>query len=259
MNFPHLLVEDHDGVAVLTVNRPESLNALDVAVLGELEEALRALEADARARAVVLTGAGEKAFVAGADIAAMAKMSVAEAHAFSRAGQRVMSAIQRLRKPVVAAVNGFALGGGLELALACDFVYAAETAKFGAREVALGLIPGFGGTQHLARVVGPNRARELVFTAKIFSAQQAKEWGVVNELFPAGGVVAGAIETARQIAANSPRAVAAAKDAIASGLDMAREDGLRFEAALFGALFGGADPTEGLSAFLEKRKPTFNP
>jgi enoyl-CoA hydratase len=257
MRYPHLLVEDRDGVAVLTVNRPESLNALDAAVLAELEEALRALEADPKTRAIVLTGAGEKAFVAGADIAAMGRMSAREAHAFSRAGQRVMISLQRMRKPVVAAVNGYALGGGLELALACDFVYAAETAKFGAREVALGLIPGFGGTQHLARLVGPNRARELVFTAKVFSAQEAKAWGIVNEVFPAGEVLTGALETARQICACSLAAVAAAKDAIASGLDMAREDGLRFEAALFGALFGGEDPREGISAFLEKRKPTF--
>ncbi len=257
MSHAHLLVQVRDGVAVLTVNRPETLNALDAAVLAELDDAVRALEADPATRAVVLTGAGEKAFVAGADIAAMARMSVREAHAFSRAGQRVMTRLQRLRKPVIAAVTGYALGGGLELALACDLVHAAETARFGAREVALGLIPGFGGTQNLARLVGPGRARELVFTAKVFTAQQAREWGIVNEVVPAGEVVARAVETARAICANSLAAVAAAKEAIACGLDMALEDGLRLEAALFGAQFGGPDPGEGISAFLEKRKAAF--
>ena len=257
MIYAHLLVEERDGVAVLTVNRPESLNALDGAVLAELEQALRALEAAAATKAVVVTGAGEKAFVAGADIAAMAGMSPQEARAFSLAGQRVMASLQRMRKPVIAAVNGYALGGGLELALACDFVYAAESARFGAREVALGIIPGFGGTQYLARLVGPNRARELVFTARTFSAQQAKEWGIVNEVVPAGQVVAAALETTRQITANSLSAVAVAKEAITSGADMAREDGLRLEAALFAALFGGEDQREGMSAFLEKRKANF--
>jgi enoyl-CoA hydratase len=192
---------------------------------------------------VVVTGAGEKAFVAGADIKEMARMTPLEAQAFSRAGQRVMTSIQRMRKTVIAAVNGFALGGGLELALACDFIYAAEGAKLGAREVALGVIPGFGGTQNLARLVGPNRARELVLTGKIFTAK--------------GELVAAALATARQITSNSLVAVAAAKDAIASGLDMAREDGLRYEATLFGGLFGSEDQREGMSAFLEKRKATF--
>lgn len=257
MIYAHLLVEERDGVAILTVNRPESLNALDGAVLAELEQALRALEAAPETKAVVVTGAGEKAFVAGADIAAMAGMSPQEARAFSLAGQRVMASLQRMRKPVIAAVNGYALGGGLELALACDFIYAAESARFGAREVALGIIPGFGGTQYLARLVGPNRARELVFTARTFSAQQAKEWGIVNEVVPAGQVVAAALETARQITANSLSAVAVAKEAITSGADMAREDGQRFEAALFGALFGSDDQREGMSAFLEKRKARF--
>ncbi|MFL5420905.1 MAG: enoyl-CoA hydratase/isomerase family protein [Myxococcales bacterium] len=257
MNYNHVLLEERDGIALLTVNRPEQLNALDRNVLAELERALRAIDGAPGTKGVVLTGAGEKAFVAGADIKEMAGMTPLQAQAFSRSGQRVMTSLQRMRKTVIAAVNGFALGGGLELALACDFIYAAEGAKLGAREVALGVIPGFGGTQNLARLVGPNRARELVLTGKIFTAQEAKDWGVVNQVLPKGELVPAALATARQITSNSLVAVAAAKDAIASGLDMAREDGLRYEATLFGGLFGSEDQREGMSAFLEKRKATF--
>ena len=166
MEFKNLLIETVDNVATLTVNRPKSLNALNSEVLGELECALYELDLDGGVKAVVLTGAGERAFVAGADIREMAGMSAFQGHAFARKGQQVMLLMERMKKPVIAAVNGYALGGGLELALACDFIYASDKAKLGFPEVTLGIMPGFGGTQNLARLIGPNRANEMIFTGR---------------------------------------------------------------------------------------------
>jgi enoyl-CoA hydratase len=253
----HLLVEKKEGVALLTVNRPKVLNALNEEVLKELRSALAALEEDSGVEVVVLTGAGEKAFVAGADIAAMANMAPSAALGFAREGQQVLLAIERMRKPVIAAVNGFALGGGLELALACDFIYASEKARFGFPEVTLGIMPGFGGTQNLSRLIGPKRASEMVFTGRMINAQKALEWGLVNEILPAAELLDGAVKTARQIAANGSLGVAAAKDALVSGLNMSKEDGFRYESALFANLFATDDQKEGMAAFLDKRKPDF--
>jgi enoyl-CoA hydratase len=257
MKFESLLQETVDGVATLTVNRPQSLNALNSALLSELESALYGLERDAAVKVVVITGAGEKAFVAGADIKEMAAMSALEGHQFALKGQRVLLAIEKMKKPVIAAVNGFALGGGLELALACDFIYAAESAKLGFPEVTLGIMPGFGGTQNLARLIGPNRAKEMIFSGKMITAQKAAAWGVVNEVVGAQDLLAKALDTAGAIAKTGTLGVAYAKDAITNGLNMAKEDGFRYEASLFGVLFASADQREGMAAFVEKRKASF--
>ena len=257
MEYKNLLLESSDCITTLTISRREALNSLNSAVIEELECALFELDLDAAAKAVVLTGAGEKAFVAGADIKEMSELSAFEAHDFARKGQRLMLLINRMRKPVIAAVNGYALGGGLELALACDFIYASEKAKFGFPEVGLGVIPGFGGTQNLARLIGANRAKELVFSGRIISAAKALEWGIVNELCEPEELLPKALATAREIAAKGLLGVAYAKDAIVSGLNMTKEDGFRYEASLFGVLFATGDQREGMGAFLEKRTAEF--
>jgi enoyl-CoA hydratase len=257
MEFKNLLVGTTGGITTLTINRPQALNSLTSEVVLELECALYELDLDAAVKVIVVTGAGEKAFVAGADIKEMSELSSIEAHEFARRGQRMILMMNRMRKPVIAAVNGFALGGGLELALACDFIYASEKAKFGFPEVGLGVIPGFGGTQNLARLIGPNKANELVFSGRIINAAKAQAWGIVNELCAPEELLAKALETAREIAAKGALAVAYAKDAIASGLNMTKEDGFRYEASLFGVLFATGDQREGMGAFLEKRTAEF--
>jgi enoyl-CoA hydratase len=257
MEFKNLLIEITGGVATLTINRRESLNSLNSEVLVELECALYELDPDATVKALIVTGAGEKAFVAGADIKEMSAMTAYEGHQFALKGQRVMLAIEKMRKPVIAAVNGFALGGGLELALACDFIYASEKAKVGFPEVTLGIMPGFGGTQNLARLIGPNRANELIFSGRMIDARKACEWGIVNEVFAPEELLQKAKETAVAIAKVGTMGVAYAKDAIANGLNMVKEDGFRYEAALFGVLFATEDQREGMGAFVEKRQAEF--
>ncbi|HSM93474.1 MAG TPA: enoyl-CoA hydratase-related protein [Anaeromyxobacteraceae bacterium] len=252
-----ILRADEAAVATLTVSRPANLNALDAATLADLDARLAELERDPAIRAVILTGDGPRAFVAGADIEAMAPMGATEARAFATAGHRVMLRLQRLPKPVIAAVNGFALGGGLELALACDLAWASESAKLGFPEVTLGVIPGFGGTQLAARVAGPARARELVYSGRLLTAAEALEWGLVNRVLPTAELLPAVKELAARIAANAPLAVAAAKEAISAALDVVLEDGLRLEAAHFGALFATADQKAGMEAFLAKAKPSF--
>lgn len=257
MEDKNLLIEEKNGVALLTINRPEALNSLNSSLLDELLDAFTTLGRDSDVKAIVLTGSGEKAFVAGADIAEMAEMNVQQAKEFSRKGQRLVNLIGQISKPVIAAVNGFALGGGLEMALACDFAYASENAKVGLPEVTLGILPGFGGTQKLGRLIGRSRANELVFTGKMLYAAEAREWGIVNAVFPISELVAKALETAEKIAGNGLLGVAHAKDAIRSGLDMSEADGLNYESLHFGAIFASADQKEGMRAFLEKRKPVF--
>ena len=257
MEFKNLLIETSDSIATLTINRPQVLNALNSDVVRELECALYELDLDAAVKAVVITGAGDKAFVAGADIKEMSEISSFEAHDFARRGQRLMLLINKMRIPVIAAVNGYALGGGLELALACDFIYASEKAKFGFPEVGLGVIPGFGGTQNLERLVGPNRANELVFSGRIINAVRAREWGIVNEVFAPEELLPKARATAQEIAAKGSLGVAYAKDAIVNGMNMTKEDGFRYEASLFGVLFATHDQREGMAAFLEKRTAEF--
>jgi len=257
MGFKNLQIETADGVAVLTINSPRTLNALNSDVLGELECALYELNLDDTVKAVILTGAGEKAFVAGADIREMAAMSAHEGHRFGLKGQRVMMLIEKMAKPVIAAVNGYALGGGLELALACDFIYASDRAKVGFPEVTLGIMPGFGGTQNLARLIGPNRAKEMIFTGRMVDAARALAWGIVNEVVPHDELLARARETAAVISGVGALGVTYAKDAIANGLNMGKEDGFRYEASLFGVLFATEDQKEGMGAFVEKRKAAF--
>lgn len=253
----HLLIEKSDGVALLTINRPKAMNSLNSEVLSELFETLQELEQDVELKAVILTGAGEKAFVAGADITEMAEMTPREACAFARKGQQVVLFIEQMKKPVIAAVNGFALGGGLELAMACDFIYASDRARLGLPEVTLGIMPGFGGTQNLTRAIGPKRASELAFSGKIVTAQKLLEWGLINEVLPAEELLSKVRETAALIAQAGTLGVAAAKDALVNGLNMAKTDGFKYESALFANLFATRDQQEGMSAFLEKRKADF--
>ena len=257
MDYKNLLVAATNGVATLTINSPRTLNALNSEVLGELECALYELNLDTGVKAVVLTGAGEKAFVAGADIKEMSAMTAYEGHQFGLMGQRVMLLIKKMTKPVIAAVNGYALGGGLELALACDIIYASEKARLGFPEVTLGIMPGFGGTQNLARLIGKNKANELIFTGRVIDAAKALAWGIVNEVFAPEELLPKTLETAAAITRVGTIGVAYAKDAIANGLDMTREDGFRYEASLFAVLFATEDQKEGMGAFVEKRKAEF--
>ncbi|MDY6848456.1 MAG: enoyl-CoA hydratase/isomerase family protein [Geoalkalibacter sp.] len=257
MEYRLLLIEKNNGIVQLTINSPQTLNALNSAVLGELECALYELDRDDDVKVVILTGAGEKAFVAGADIKEMAAMSAFEGQQFALNGQRVMLMMEKMKKPVIAAVNGYALGGGLELALGCDFIYASQKARLGFPEVTLGIIPGFGGTQNLSRRIGVARANELIFTGKMVDAAKAAEWGIVNEVFAPEELLPKALETARSIAKLGTLAIASAKNAIANGLNMGKEDGFRYEASLFGVLFATEDQKEGMGAFVEKRKAEF--
>jgi enoyl-CoA hydratase len=256
--FESLLVEQSEHVVVLTINRPEKLNSLNSALIRELTAAVRGLsEALPPPRCAILTGAGDKAFVAGADIGEMSTMSVAQAKTFSDAGHALCAAIEQAPFPFIAAVNGFALGGGCELALSCDFIYASERAKFGQPEVNLGLMPGFGGTQRLVRRVGLGLARELVYTGEAISAERALSIGLVNEVLPRQALLERARETAAKIAARAPLAIAASKRVILRGSDADLNAANELEATAFSSLFASADQREGTRAFLEKTKPSF--
>src|SRR5512140_2145103 len=241
-----------DGAIVtLTLSRPEKLNALNEQLVGELHAALQALDADPGVRVAILTGAGDKAFAAGADIAAMSEMTVARAKAFADLGHRVGALMESAHFPILAAVNGFALGGGCEIALACDFIYASDKAKFGQPEVNLGVIPGFGGTQRLARRVGVARARELVMTGDIVDAETALRIGLVNAVVPHDGLLAKVKEVATKIASKGPLAIAQSKRVLQRGLDVPLPIANELEAQAFAALFGSSDQREGMKAFLE--------
>jgi enoyl-CoA hydratase len=257
MELPSILIDIVDGIGVVTINRPQVLNALNSEVVEALQSALREVERNADVKVVVITGAGEKAFVAGGDIKEMSAMDPAAARAFSRRGHRLITFMEQMTKPIIAAVNGYALGGGLELALACDFIYASETARLGLPEVTLGAIPGFGGTQNLPRLIGPNRAKELIFSGRQLTAQQAREWGLVNEVAPADELMTRVMELAKKIALNGTLAVSTAKEAIVNGLNMTKENGLRLEGAVFALLFDSEDQKEGMRAFVEKRPAAF--
>ncbi len=247
----------HDGrVSTMTINRPDKLNALSPEVLSDLKAAIEETARRDEVRAAVITGTG-KAFVAGADIAAMRDMDEAEARGFGALGHDVFNTLEQLRFPVIAAVNGFALGGGCELALACDFIYASTKAKFGQPEVNLGIIPGFGGTQRLPRRVGPGLARELIYSGKVIDANEALRIGLVNALFEPDQLLARAQKTAADIATKGPLAVAAAKRLIRDGVDIPLTQANKRERDAFGELFDSADQAEGMTAFLEKRAPDF--
>ena len=252
-----ILIDHDDTVVTLTLNRPEKLNALNAELLGELAAAINALPTDASVRCVIMTGAGEKAFAAGADIAAMSEMTPVQAKHFADVGHGIGRAIEQLAVPVIAAVNGFALGGGCELALACDFIYASDRAKLGQPEVNLGVIPGFGGTQRLARRVGEARARELCMTGDTLTADEALRIGLVNAVVPAAELLPKVREVARKIASKGPLAIAAVKRVVARGADVPLATANELEATAFAALFGTHDQREGMRAFAEKRAAKF--
>ena len=250
-------VAHEDRVALVTVDRPERLNALNTQSLQELLGTFERLASDSSVRAIIVTGAGDRAFIAGADIAEMKDKSPSEALAFARLGQAVCSAIEAAPQPVIAAINGYALGGGCEIALACDIRLASETAVLGQPEVALGVPPGWGGTQRLPRVIGPGLARELIYTGRRVGAEEALRIGLVNAVYPPAELLERARALAAEIARNAPVAVRLSKEAIRRGLDVDLAAGLALEAQAFALAFSTADQREGMSAFLEKRSPEF--
>jgi enoyl-CoA hydratase len=252
-----LLIADDGAVRRITVNRPDKLNALNAATLQALHEAFAAAADDDRIRVVILTGAGPKAFVAGADIAEMSGLSPVQGREFSLRGTRMMRRIERMPKPVIAMINGFALGGGLELAMSCHLRIASETAKVGQPEINLGLIPGFGGTQRLGRLAGRAAALELCLTGTPIDARRALQLGIVNEVVAADALEARTLALAAQLAAAAPLALRGILDCIQVGGETSIEEGLEYEAAQFGLVFSTADMREGTSAFLERRKPDF--
>jgi enoyl-CoA hydratase/carnithine racemase len=253
----NVLYEKKGGIAYVTLNRPKVLNALDGTTWADLRSAFEDARADSSVRGVILTGAGNKAFIAGADISELAHVDAYEAEESSRFGQEVLNLIENLGKPVIAAVNGFALGGGCETAMACTIRIAAEHAKFGQPEVKLGLLPGGGGTQRLPRLVGKGRALQLILTGETISAQEAYRIGLVNEVVPAANLIARAEAVLKQIAANAPIAVKYSLDAANKGLDTSQSEGFALEASYFGICASTEDKQEGTSAFLEKRAPHF--
>lgn len=257
MDYENLQVDLHGRVALLTVARPEKLNALDNRTIEELDQVFHGLANDTEVSAVVVTGAGEKAFVAGADISEIRDQTPLDAHYFSERGQRLMRRIETMTKPVIAAINGYCLGGGLELALACHFRYASENARLGLPEIKLGIMPGFGGTQRLSRLVGRSRALEMILTGEPIDARAAETHGIVQGVVGAGEVAEHALDIAASLAKAAPQAVAAILETVDRGLDMPLDQGLGFETARFALCCATEDMREGTSAFLEKRKPEF--
>jgi len=253
-----ILVETADAIRTVTVNRPDKLNALNSEVLSQLDAAVAAAGVDPRVLCLIVTGAGEKAFIAGADIAELATLGPLEGREHARKGQAVIDRIERLPIPTIAAINGYAYGGGLELAMGCTLRVASENARMGLPETSLGIIPGYGGTQRLARHIGRARAYELVLTAdKGLTAAEAHRLGLVNQVVPAGQARAAATALGKKIAANGPAAVRFAMEAIRTGLDMTLSDGQVFERTLFGLCAATEDMREGMTAFLEKRPARF--
>ncbi len=258
MEFKTLLLNFENGIATITINREKVMNSINIDVLRELMQAFTEIIKNRQeVGGVILTGSGDKAFVAGADISAMKNMSALGAEGFCRLGHRCMRLIENFDMPVIAAVNGFALGGGLELALSCDFIYASKAAKFGLPEVNLGLFPGFGGTQRLARVVGKNRAKELIFSADMLSAEQAFALGIANKIFEPEDLIPAAQKTLAKIMSKGPVAVRLAKKVINEGTDLPISSGLTLEETQFPLIFATEDRVEGVTAFLEKRQAEF--
>ncbi len=258
MSYSHILFDaDEQGIALITVNRPDKLNALSGALVRELKDAFDRLEGDSSIRAVIITGAGEKSFVAGADINELAALSAMEACAYAVRGQRTFRLLETLAKPSVAAVNGFALGGGLELAMACTVRFASENAKLGQPEVKLGIIPGYGGTQRLPRLVGRGRALELLLSGDPVTAAEAHRIGLVNAVVPQAELLNFSRAWLLKVLANAPLALGLVMEAVDGGLSTDLETGLRLEAAAFGISAATEDRGEGTRAFLEKRRPAF--
>ncbi len=257
MGYETLIVEKQDNIAIVTINRPKVLNALNATVMEELEKVFSELKNDPEVGAIIITGAGEKAFVAGADISGLVDLDALEGKRFAEKGQSVFNLIENLGKPVIAAINGFALGGGCELAMACTIRIASEKAKLGQPEVNLGIIPGYGGTQRLPRLVGKGRAMELILTGRVIDANEAYQIGLVNKVVAPEKLLDEAVEMAKLILSKGPLAVKFAMEAINRGVEVSLKDGLKIEADLFGMCCATEDKTEGTKAFLEKRKPNF--
>lgn len=254
MEYKYINVMVDKKIGMITVNRPDVLNAVNIEALLEIEQALTTFNEDKDIRVIVITGAG-KSFVSGSDISRLAQMDAIKAREYSLIGQRVLSAIENIEKPVIAAVNGFALGSGCEIAMACDIRIASEKAKFGQPEVKLGLIPGHAGTQRLARLVGVGKAKELIFTGDLIDAQEALRIGLVNAVVPVDSLLAAVDDIAKKICATGPTAVSFAKTVINRGIDAPMKTAQSYEMEAFSILFSTEEAKEGMSAFLEKRKP----
>ena len=252
-----LIVERTDSVATVTINRPKVLNALNAETVGELYQLIKELAADSSVRVVILTGAGDRAFIAGADIEELSTLTPVLAQDFARRGHLLCEALETMDKPVIAAINGYALGGGCEIALACTLRIASDSAKLGQPEISLGLLPGYGGTQRLARLVGSGRALELMLTGEAISAKDAYRIGLVNRVFPAGDLIAEAMVLGKKLASKAPFAVRAILSAVRDGLQMPLSEGCAYESSLFAMAATTDDWHEGTRAFLEKRQPTF--
>jgi len=257
MEYKNIKLEIFDNYAILKIDRPKALNALNPETVSELNKAYLEIEQLDNIKVIILTGGGEKSFVAGADIKAMSNLTTREAYIFAMEGQKLGLNINESDKIYIAAVNGFALGGGCELALACDFAYASEKAKFGQPEVGLGVIPGFGGTQRLTRVIGMAKTKELVYTGNIIRADEALRLGIINKVFSPETLMEETIKTAKKIANNAPIAVAYSKKVINKGLSMDMAQAVELESQAFASLFGTEDQKEGMKAFMEKRKADF--
>ncbi len=257
MTFENILLEKKNSIACVTVNRPKVLNALNMATMEELRSAFTDIKSDGSIRVAILTGAGEKAFVAGADIGELAKLDAVSGKEYAHRGQAVLDLIENLGKPVIACINGFALGGGCELALACTMRLASENAKLGQPEVKLGIIPGYGGSQRLSRLVGKGLAMQMLLAGEMITAQEAHRIGLVNEVTAAAELIPRAEAIAAKIVANAPLAVQYAMEAVNKGMEMTLAEGLYLEAALFGVCCATEDKKEGTAAFLEKRPAQF--
>ncbi len=257
MSYQNLLLEINGPAAIVTLNRPDKLNALNLKTLDELKEIFTGLNSNSQVSVIVLTGSGEKAFVAGADISELSKLDMISAKAFSENGQEAFNLISNMSKPVIAAVNGFALGGGCELALACHIRIASPNAKFGQPEVNLGIIPGYGGTQRLTRLVGSGRAMEIILTGDMIDAGEAFRIGLVNKIYPQPELITRAVEMGIKIASKAQNAVRLAVKAVNIADEVSEREGQNYEASLFALCCGTEDFKEGTSAFLEKRKPAF--
>ena len=257
MTYTNIIYQTADGIATITFNRPKALNALNRDLLEEFGSALDQVADDETVRVLVLTGAGDKAFVAGADITEIARFTPLQAKRFAARGQAAISRLTALEIPVIGAVNGFALGGGTEMALACDFIYASEKARFGLPEINLGIIPGFGGTQRLPRLIGANAAKEMIFTGRMISAGEAARLGIVNRVCAPDELMGAVLETARDIAAKGRVSLRAAKQAVNRGLDVDLTTGCALEVDVFALCLASPDAKEGTHAFLEKRPAAF--
>lgn len=257
MEFRHVIYEKNEGIATITLNRPEALNALSTEVVEEILRAVEDVRTDENIRVVVLTGAGEKAFSAGADIKAMVGMTALKARELSSMGERLCVTLENLEKPVIAAINGYALGGGMEVAMACDLRIASENARMGQTEINIGLIPGWGGTQRLTRLVGMTKAKELVFTGRMIDARTAEQIGLLNMAVPADKFREIVHQLAFDLASKAPVALKVAKALITKGADMSLDAALELEREGFGVIGSTDDLKEGTSAFAEKRKPEF--